>query len=654
LAIRQAVASKANITYKILYNHAVAMTGGQDPDAEISVANICQMLKAEGVGQIIILSDDHERYKNKMSSLPKGTLVWDREKLDEAQRLLREEKGVTALIYDQGCAANLRRLRKRGLAPEPDMRVMINERVCEGCGDCGDKSNCLSVLPIDTDFGRKTQIHQSSCNKDYSCLEGDCPAFVTVIPDVESLKDKALRKRESFKITEDLTEPRYVVPEEANLYLVGIGGTGVVTVNQILSTAAALEGKRALCLDQTGLSQKGGPVSSHIKLRFWDEAKPESNKIAQGQADSLIIFDLLSAGQDKHLSHASPAKSHVVANSSKIATGSMVKNPQVFHPEVEWLKDRFRAVTASNYFLNAIEISEQTFGSHMPANLIVVGAAYQQGLIPISAKAIERAMELNGVSIESNKQAFRLGRKIVLEGDWQAERLENSQDLPIPEAFKERLNAIKSDELLRLLKLYLPELSLYQNQNYAKRYLDLVEKAYQKEQQLKLGSKFSEAVASYLFKLMAYKDEYEVARLYLREDFEATLKEQFGEAASFHYQLHPPILKKLGLKKKIGLGTWFKPIFKGLYALKFLRGTPLDIFGYDALRREERTLIKEYRQLIEELLAELQPATYENAVQLASLPDMVRGYEALKLKNIAAYRQKLAELRAKAKLSQAA
>ncbi|HTG48915.1 MAG TPA: indolepyruvate ferredoxin oxidoreductase family protein, partial [Gemmatimonadales bacterium] len=419
LAIRQAVASGANITYKILYNGAVAMTGGQHADGAIGIPELTRELAAEGVRRTVVLTDEPERYQG--VTLAPGVGVFGREHLDQLQRELRSLPGVTALIYDQHCAADLRRKRKRGLAPEREMRVIINERVCEGCGDCGVKSNCLSVLPVDTEFGRKTRIHQSSCNTDYSCLDGDCPAFVTAIPGktVGAVKAVGAVGSPPFPpIPPDLPEPAKTRPGSANLYLMGIGGTGVVTVNQVLGTAAMMDGYAVRCLDQTGLSQKGGAVVSHLKITA--APSEQSNKVGMGEADGYLGFDLLTAADTRHLMRARPDRSVAIISSSRIPTGLMVRNAAVPFPESDLLHRRIDASTQANrnVYLDAEGLANSLFGSHMAANFIVVGAAFQAGLLPMKAQTIESAITLNGAAPEMNVQAFRVGRQMVIDPEW--------------------------------------------------------------------------------------------------------------------------------------------------------------------------------------------------------------------------------------------
>ena len=648
LAIRQAIAANTNITYKILYNAAVAMTGGQPADGQMTVPSLTHGLTAEGVKKIIVVADDPEKYPT-TTKWADGVDIMHRDDMMAAQEKLRDIQGVTVLIYDQPCAADLRRKRKRGKAPIKPMRVMINEAVCEGCGDCGEKSNCLSVFPVQTEYGRKTQIHQSSCNLDYSCLDGDCPAFVAVTPKgaVKQQTPDRLSPAELLEKIGDLPEPRQLPGKEGNVYMVGIGGTGVVTINQILATAALIDGKYAYSLDQTGLSQKGGQVASHLKVL--PQERDVAGTISAGDADTYILFDLLGGTAEKNLKLANPNKTIAVVSSSEIPTGAMVRNKAVAYPTHNIMQQRLEQVTQKekNVYLDAIGVSEKLFGNHMPGNIMTIGAAYQAGGMPITALAIERAIKLNGVAVESNIAAFRMGRLLVADVK-KADELVNPAEVavkaqpdvlnPTAQKLVDQLNA--SGELLRLLEIRVPELIAYQNEAYAQQYVDFVSKVVAVDD----NGRLSEAVARYLFKLMAYKDEYEVARLYLKPEFEAALKAQFGADAKVQYKLHPPFLRSMGMKKKLTLGRWFKPFFQLLAGMRSLRGGSLDLFGYTSHRKMERALIEEYKAIIDAELANLSPERYETAVQLAELPDMIRGYEEIKERNVAAFRTAVANL----------
>jgi indolepyruvate ferredoxin oxidoreductase len=653
LAIRQAVAAGVTMTYKVLYNGAVAMTGGQAVDGGLPVPELTRALAAEGVAKTVVVTDEPRRYRT--ISLAPGVEVRPRERLDQTQRELREIAGVTVLIYDQHCAADLRRKRKRGEAPVRPMRVFINERICEGCGDCGAKSNCLSVLPVETEFGRKTQIHQSSCNTDYSCLEGDCPAFVTVVPD--GARRNGSRGR-GISFGTDLPGPPARPsprPPVTNLYLLGIGGTGVVTINHILGTAAVLEGKAVRCLDQTGLSQKGGSVVSHLKI--FEGPTEASNKIGVADADGYLGFDVLTAADAKHLIRATPDRTVAVISSSHLPTGLMVRNPAVEFPADSELHARIDGVTraAENVYLDADAIADHLFGSHLPANLIVVGAGYQRGLIPLAAETIEQAIRLNGTAAEMNVQAFRAGRRLVAEPAWieslgvtriGALAAGTRSPSPAERALIERMGA--NGGLKRLLEIRVPDLTSYQNLEYASQYLAFVERVLAAERGLGRGTPLAEAVARSLHKLMAYKDEYEVARLALDPEFDRALTEAFGPLAAMHYRLHPPLLRALGLKRKLALGRWFRVPFRVLRSLRRLRGTWLDPFGYDGIRRVERGLIGEYRAMIERQLNVLSPLTHPRAVRLAALPDVIRGYDEVKRRNVERYRALVREVETEA------
>ncbi|MBI2154382.1 MAG: indolepyruvate ferredoxin oxidoreductase family protein [Candidatus Rokubacteria bacterium] len=646
LAIRQAVAAGTNITYKILYNSAVAMTGGQDAAGAVPVPELTRQLEAEGVKRILVLTDEPEKYPGD-TRWAKGVEVWHRDRLDEAQRKLREIPGVTILIYDQRCAAEKRRLRKRGKLPDPAMRVVINEAVCEGCGDCGVKSNCLSVHPVETEFGRKTQIHQSSCNKDYSCLLGDCPSFLTVVPLGEPLK----RERRSFKVDRELPEPVLKVARECSIFMMGIGGTGVVTVNQILGTAALLDGKRVQGLDQTGLSQKGGPVVSHLKIS--DAPCEVSGKVAAGEADCYLGFDLLGATTAQNLAHARPDKTIAVLSTSQVPTGAMVTSTEVQFPETNGLLTSINRVTRKdeNVFLDALGLAETLFSDHMAANMLVLGAAYQAGAIPVSAEAIEEAIVLNGVAVQMNTQAFRCGRLLVVDPEWvktlKRPRLGAVEAGSVLTAEARSLadSTGATGELRRLLEARVPELIAYQNAAYGREYAGFVKRVLDAERRAVSGeTRLSEAVARYLYKLMAYKDEYEVARLHLKPEVATSLAAEFPNGVKIQYHLQPPILRALGLKKKIKLGTWFDGAFRLLVALRGLRGTALDPFGRARVRRVERALVGEYRSLVEKALVDLSNGTYGRAVKLASLPDLIRGYEEIKLRNVERFRDEVRAL----------
>src|SRR5713226_387246 len=622
LAINYAIASDVNITYKILYNSAVAMTGGQAAAGALSVPALSRRLEADGVKRIIITTDDPGKYAG--ASLPGNADVWHRDRLLEAQSVLAATPGVTALIHDQQCAAEKRRLRKRGRLADPVTRVYINERVCEGCGDCGRKSNCLSVQPIETEFGRKTQIHQSSCNKDYSCLLGDCPSFLTVEPVGPAPK----REKRLTPLDVELPEPALKVPSDGfALHMMGIGGTGVVTMNQILGTAALLDGKHVRGLDQTGLSQKGGPVVSDLKI----SARPleTSNKISAGGTDLYLGFDLLVATDPVNLDKAESGRTVAIVSTSQIPTGQMVVDTGVHFPELSSMLMSIDRVTRKdpNVYLDAQAMAEALFDDHMATNPILLGAAYQAGALPISAASIERAMRLNGAAVETNLLAFRWGRMAVVDRKQvEAAVAQATTQAVEPRALSAEVRALvdrveASGELRRLLEIRVPELIAYQNAAYAGEYVDFVRRVSYVEVEAAPGSVgLAEAVARHLYKLMAYKDEYEVARLHLDAALAAQVQAKFGQKVRTYWHLHPPLLRALGLKKKIRLGAWFAPAFQLLKSMKGLRGTALDPFGYAEVRRVERALIGEYRQLVKTALVRLSPVTHGAAVSDGAEP----------------------------------
>jgi indolepyruvate ferredoxin oxidoreductase len=615
----------------------------------MTVPELTRSLEAEGVTKVMVLTHDTEKY-GENPHFAEGTEVWYRDRLDEAQRILRDTPGCTVLIYDQPCAAELRRDRKRGKVAEPTMAVFINEAVCEGCGDCGEKSSCLSVQPVETEFGRKTAIHQSSCNKDFTCLDGDCPAFIEVEPAGVVPEKSTLAVAE---IKDDQPEPNRL--DEGNVLMIGIGGTGVVTVNQLLATAALLDGKEAHGLDQTGLAQKGGPVVSNLKIRRPDSELElgEANKIATGEADAYIVFDLLSGTNPANLEKAMPGRTVALVSSSKVPTGAMVRDTSADYPEWSALQQSIDSATVpeKNVYYDAGNLSDNLFRSHMPANIIVLGSAYQSGVVPISSAAIERAIELNGVAVEMNTQAFRIGRQIVLEPDF-IEKLgiervgKVSRKNNVSEALQVLIDSVPepSEELERLLRIRVPDLVEYQNIKYAKAYVERVSAVRTAEASVGQDTRLSEAYARYLYKLMAYKDEYEVARLHRSKAFQQAVRDQFGDRSKVTYKLHPPSMKRLGLEQKIGLGRSGDVAFAVLRRMKFLRGTPLDIFGNTAHRKMERGLVDEYQGMIEAVVADLHLDSYDKALRIAELPDMIRGYEGVKEANVEKFRQAAKEI----------
>ncbi|MEU9246168.1 indolepyruvate ferredoxin oxidoreductase family protein [Streptomyces sp. NPDC048385] len=662
LAVRAAVEAGVNITYKLLYNSAVAMTGGQRPAGAMSVPQITRSLRAEGVGRIIVTTEDPRRYRR--VKLAAGAEVWHRDRLTAAQEVLAKTPGVTVLVHDQECATELRRKRKRGLAPDPVQRVVINERVCEGCGDCGQKSNCLSVQPVPTEFGRKTQIDQSSCNKDYSCLEGDCPSFLTVVPAKDRKRQRGRKtaaspavRRSSAPLTPTaFPEPVHLTRTGTHTTrILGVGGTGVITLSQILSLAATLAGRDVRSLDQTGLAQKGGAVVSDVKIT--DRGTELAGKAAAGECDLYLGCDLLVAADAAHLAVADPARTVAVVSTSEVPTGRMIVDTSQTFPDTGEVTDRIRRATHADHglFLDARRVAETLFGEDQFANILLAGAAFQTGALPLPAAAIEEAITLNGVKTEANLQAFRRGRQAVAApADFAAAVDERRADRPAePEPLSDEarhlivgVDAPAGSELARLVEIRIPDLIAYQDMDYAREYAELVRRVRRAEAEHVPGSgELAEAVARHLYKLMAYKDEYEVARLSLDPSTLAAVRDRFGPDARVSHRLHPPTLRTLGIRKKISLGPWFTPVFRLLAGARRLRGTPLDLFGYAHVRRVERELIAEYRHVVEEILQFLDPANHGLAATIAGLPDEVRGYEQIKLDNVTRYRRRLNDLR---------
>lgn len=659
LALRQAVAANSHITYKILYNRAVAMTGAQAPDGALDLPELTKYLKSEGVKKIIVTTDDTSAYNSiEKSRWEKDVEILHRDNIIDAQKKLKAIKGVTVLIHDQSCAANLRRLRKRGLAHEPKERIFINEALCEGCGDCGVKSNCLSVQPIKTEYGRKTQIDQPSCNKDYSCVDGNCPSFLKVIPSEK--QDKRVLPEINLQSSK-IPEPKKANTKIGNIFMLGIGGTGVVTVNQIISTAAFLENKKVIALDQTGLSQKGGSVVSHLKI-LEQENEDCSSRVANGESDAYLVFDLLTGSNPKNMEKLNVKRSISVISTSEIPTGDMVRSTKSEYPDAEHMIGLIKEFSKKHVLLNATELSEHFFGSNMQANFIVIGAAYQSGAIPIDATSIEEAININGVAIKNNTDAFNIGRTLISDPSWiESMSLYRTGDLnPTPAVGKEAkkiIDSIKPDKDLRnVLEYRISELIDYQNIKYAKEYAMFVKKVYKAEKKERSASILSQNVAKYLFKLMATKDEYEVARLSLKAELDMALSQEFGTSATVHYMLHPPFLKGLanipllnripGVKSKLALGSWFRPFYMLLKHLKFIRGTRFDLmarFSSD-VRKADREVLDHYKSNIINNLSNIGNGKYEQLISFSVLPDHVRGYEEVRLESMKTYYHKAEEI----------
>jgi indolepyruvate ferredoxin oxidoreductase len=650
LAIRFAAASGANVTYKLLYNDTVAMTGGQDVVGQLKIPELTRWLALEGVRKIVVTTEDPSRYRR--VSLDPIASVRSRDELGEVQAELAAIPGVTVLLHDQECAAELRRLRKRGKAAEPVERIHINERVCEGCGDCGSKSNCMSVLPVETEFGRKTQIHQSSCNKDYTCVKGDCPSFLTVIPAAKDTK-KVSSSGWALPPAEALVEPALKVSRDDFLMrMPGMGGTGVVTVSQILQMAAMLDGKHSYGLDQTGLAQKGGPVVSDVRIAR--DPIEGSNKASAGAADLILGFDVLGAANPRNLLVADATRTIAVVNTHAAPTAAMVTDTGVKFPALERNVAAIGKATRAeeNVYVDAEALSEALFGDHMPTNTVLIGAAYQAGCLPLSADALQQAIRLNGAAVEKNLAAFAWGRAVVAAPEAVRVVLEGEAVAPPAPLSGEALEIVEasgaSGELLRLLSVRVVELMAYQGVGLARRYVsDVVEVArIERERGAPGETAIAESYARGLFKLMAYKDEYEVARLHLDAVEQARVRGEFGKGAKVYVMLHPPLLRALGLKHKIKLRRTAVPTFRALRAMKGLRGTRLDPFGLAEVRRVERALPDEYRALMARALERLTPVTHATVAEIAELPDVVRGYEEIKLANVEKFRVAAAELEA--------
>jgi indolepyruvate ferredoxin oxidoreductase len=634
-------AAGVNITYKLLFNEVVAMTGAQNAEGALTVAKLTHKLTAEGVKQIIVCADEPQRHDRRFTKerLAKGTVVWHRDRLDEAQRRLREVEGVTVLIYDQHCAADARRQRKRGTLPTRTTRVLINEAVCEGCGDCGVKSNCLSVQPVDTDHGRKTRIDQTSCNTDYSCLDGDCPSFVTV--EVKPGKSPTPRVAPAPPALPDVdVEP---ITSTHNVFFAGIGGTGIVTVNQVLATAALRAGYEVESLDQIGLSQKAGPVVSH--LRFAAGRCEPSNRLTPGAADCIVAFDLLAAVDGKNLQYGDPARTIAVASTSKTPTGAMVYDKSVEYPETPYLLNRLSRVSRSLHSFDALEAAQALFGSTAAANFLLIGAAHQTGALRLPAECVEEAIRINGVAVDANLAAFRWGRVAVADparfGDAVApartrQPVAPPVDLLAGTTFTGRLGDLVSRRAADLVG--------FQGERVARRYVTAMHAVWTAERAASDRTEFSEAVARGLFKFTAYKDEYEVARLLTDPQFVDHVRAEFPTGEKLTYRLHPPMLRVLGRQKKIGLGPRSHVALRVLAKGKRLRGSAFDPFGYAHVRRVERRLRDEYEQIVTELAAGLNVENYDRAVEVASLADVVRGYEGVKLANVDVYRARLRDL----------
>ncbi|MBU6198573.1 MAG: indolepyruvate ferredoxin oxidoreductase family protein [Xanthomonadaceae bacterium] len=630
LAIRQAVAAGVNITYKILYNDAVAMTGGQPVDGKLSVPAIAHQVRSEGVATIVVMSDDIEKWSD-AAIFPADVEFIHRDELDAVQKRLREVEGVSVLIYDQTCATEKRRRRKRGKLEDPNKRVFINSLVCEGCGDCGKESFCVSVLPKETEYGRKREIDQSGCNKDFSCVKGFCPSFVTV-------HGGGLKKRKPGGSKVDFStipQPQFAsdLSKPWNILVTGIGGTGVVTIGALIGMAAHLEGKGGTVLDQTGLAQKGGAVTCHLRIAK-SPADIHAVRIAAGEADAVLGCDMVVVNDYWSLSKIRAGRSRVVLNSYEAMPGSFTMKPDMQFP-AHGIIDAVRTALGGQMpeIVDATDLAVKLLGDSIGANLFMLGYAWQKGWVPLSLEALMRAVELNGAAVEMNKTAFNWGRMaahdIARVRDAAGGTTQKDADTIMP-LDDSRLSTTLDECIARRIAF----LTDYQNAAYATKYKNLADTVRAIEQAKVPGSTaLTEAVARYAFKLMAYKDEYEVARLYTAGDFEKRIREQFDGDFRLHFHLAPPLLARrdsAGKLRKGEYGSWVFGALKLLAKLRGLRGSAFDIFGYTAERKHERALIGEYFTTVDELLAKLDRDNLGLAVDIASVPEHIRGYGHIK------------------------
>ncbi len=637
LAVRQSIAAGVNITYKILYNDAVAMTGGQQvgerPEGH-SVVQIAQSMRAEGVAKITIVTDEPEKYAS-VQGLPEGIAIQHRDTLDAVQRAFREIKGTTVIIYDQTCATEKRRRRKRGTMVDPAVRVVINDLVCEGCGDCGVQSNCLSVEPLETEFGRKRTINQSTCNKDTSCLKGFCPSFVTV--EGGQMKKKAKGKTPSPFELGELPEPELAAIHGAyGIVVAGVGGTGVITIGQLLGMAGHIEGKGIVTQDAAGLAQKGGATWSHVLIgEQADDIR--TTRVSMAGADLIIGCDpIVTAGKETVL-RMRAGRTHVALNSHSTPTAAFVKNGNWSNPQDACTAEIVQAVGADGVAaFNADAAAAALMGDTIYTNPMMLGYAWQRGWIPLGLDSLMRAIELNAVAVDNNKAAFTWGRRAACDWPSVEKLLAPAQVIE----FKKR------ETVDALVARRVEFLTAYQDARWAQDYRNVVERVRAAEAPLGKTT-LCEAVARNLFKLMAYKDEYEVARLHTQTGFQEKIAAQFEGDYKVHFHLAPPLLSRRNEKgelQKRKFGPAMLTGFRLLARLKGLRGGALDIFGRTAERRSERALIGQYRASVEQLTAALSPANHALAVEIASVPEQIKGYGHVKERNLAAAQQRWSQL----------
>ena len=649
LAVRQSIAAGVNITYKILYNDAVAMTGGQQvgerPEGH-SVVQIAQSMRAEGAIKITIVTDEPEKYAH-TDGLPDGIAIEHRDALDTVQREFRTILGTTVIIYDQTCATEKRRRRKRGTLVDPATRVVINELVCEGCGDCGVQSNCMSVEPLETELGRKRQINQSTCNKDISCVKGFCPSFVTVEGGkLRKAKGAASGKADASSGWPTLPEPTIADAQTApggvwGIIVAGVGGTGVITIGQLLGVAAHLEGKGIVTQDAGGLAQKGGATWSHVLIGTTQDAI-RTTRVSMASADLVIGCDPVVVAGKETLLRMRPGRTHVALNSNSVPTAAFVTNANWHNPGADCVADISQAVGAQGVgVFDADAMATQFLGDSIYTNPVMLGYAWQKGWIPLELASLMRAIELNAVAVAQNKSAFEWGRRAA--HDWAAVQKALNPGQVI--AFTPRAKQSIEDMVQRRVEF----LTAYQNTVYAQTYEALVGQVRLAETALADAGKLplTEAVARYLFKLMAYKDEYEVARLHTDTGFQSKVNAMFEGDFKLHYHLAPPLLaarNARGELQKSKFGPWMQTAFKLLAPLKVLRGGPLDVFGYTQERREERALVEEYRAAISAMLPALTAANRDAAVAFARVPEQIRGFGHVKARHLAAARPQWRQL----------
>jgi len=620
LAIRAAIAAKVNITYKILYNEAVAMTGGQPIDGQLSIDKLIEQLSGEGVLRIALVSDLPAAFHGRFNHVP-GFSLHHRNQLDDVQRRLRETEGTTVIIYQQTCAAEKRRRRKRDQLATPNKHVFINHAVCEGCGDCSVQSNCLSVQPRETPLGRKRQIDQSACNKDFSCLDGFCPSFVTVVGGERKARQG---QTNSTTLTTSLPEPDLpYLRQPWNIVVAGIGGTGVLTITSLIAMAAHLEGKGCATMNQTGLAQKFGAVTSHVRIAARQE-DIKAVRIPAGEADLLIGCDLVVAASHDCLAKGARRRTHTLINIAQQPTAAFIHDPDAKFPREELLGQIAAEADEDNmYTVDATKIATELLGDTIGANLFLLGIAWQRGLVPVSSAAIKRAIELNNVAIDFNQQAFELGRCFANKPE------EVLAELAIPPATSHNLDDLIADRRARLED--------YQGKRYGQRYQKLIDGLRSKDMRVEEKHSVTEIAARELYRRMAIKDEYEVARLYSSKAFKEELAEQFSGHWKLRFHLAPPVLSPrdsgTGRQKKREFGGWILPVFHALAALRFLRGTPLDIFGMTRERRQEREDLNRYQNHIELVQKQLTPGNYQAAKDLLEQSAQLRGFGHIKDRN---------------------